>query len=137
MRLISTKICKTSDIGVNNNLFGGRMLSWLDESGGTMAAEEVCSQHVVTLKMEQVLFKKAVHVNDHIRIYGKVIRVGKSSVSLYLEARRFDFGTQMEDPVCSTKMMFVKVDENSKPVEINPKIRENLQKQVLNKISDK
>lgn len=127
MRLISTKICKTSDIGVNNNLFGGRMLAWLDESAGTMAAEEVCWPHVVTLKMDQVLFKKAVHVNDHIRIYGKVIRVGKSSVSLYLEARRFDFGNQSEDLVCSTKMTFVKVNEVGKPLEIKAEIREKFQ----------
>ncbi len=127
MRLISTKICKTSDIGVNNNLFGGRMLSWLDESAGTMAAEEVCSQHVVTLKMDQVLFKKPVHVNDHIRIYGKVIKVGKSSVTLFLDARRFDFSTQQEDGVCSTKMTFVKIDESGKPSDINPKIRSKLE----------
>ena len=67
MRLISTKICKTSDIGVNNYLFGGRMLSWLDESGATMAAEEACSQNVVTLKMDQVLFKKPLSINPEIR----------------------------------------------------------------------
>lgn len=126
MRLISTKICKTSDIGINNNLFGGRMLSWLDESAGTMAAEEVCSQHVVTLKMDQVLFKKPVKVNDHIRIYGSVIKVGKSSVSLYLEARRFNFQTQDEEQVCSTKMTFVNVDQQGKPCEIKKEIRQKL-----------
>ncbi len=82
MRLISTKICKTSDIGINNNLFGGRMLSWMDESGGTMAAEESCSPNMITLKMDEVLFKKPVKVNDHIRIYGKVRNVGTSSISL-------------------------------------------------------
>jgi acyl-CoA thioesterase YciA len=130
MRLISTKICKTSDIGINNNLFGGRMLWWLDESGGTMAAEEVCSQHVVTLKMNQVLFKQPVKVNDHIRIYGKVTRVGKSSVSLYIEARRFDFGTQKEIPVCSTGMTFVKVGENGKPEPISEAIRDKINKAI-------
>ena len=67
MQLISTKICKTSEIGVSNNLFGGRMLSWLDESGGTMAAQEACSQNVVTLKMDQVLFKKPLSINPEIR----------------------------------------------------------------------
>jgi len=130
MRLISTKICKTSDIGINHNLFGGRMLSWLDESAGTMAAEEVCSPNVVTIKMDQVLFKKPVRVNDHIRIYGEVIQVGKSSVRLYLEARRFNFDLQNESQVCSTKMTFVKVDESGKPKEINPVIREKLFKSI-------
>ena len=36
MKLITINICKTSDIGINNNLFGGTMLSWLDEAGAIM-----------------------------------------------------------------------------------------------------
>nr|NQU92586.1 acyl-CoA thioesterase [Bacteroidota bacterium] len=131
MRLISTKICKTKDIGINNNLFGGSMLAWLDESGGTMAAEETYSPNMITLKIDEVLFKKPVKVNDHIRIYGKVLDVGKSSLSLYLEARRFCFDTRLEVPVCSTKMLFVNIDENghSKPIadQIQKKIRQSLQ----------
>jgi acyl-CoA thioesterase YciA len=122
MRLVSTKICKTGDIGVNNNLFGGIMLAWLDEAGGTMAAEEVCSKNVVTLKMDEVLFKKAVHVNDHIKIYGKVISVGKSSISLFLDARRFCFRGSDEETVCSTKLTYVKIDEEGKSSPIKPEI---------------
>ncbi len=126
MRLISTKICKTGDIGVNNNLFGGLMLAWLDEAGGTMAAEEICSKNVVTLKMDQVLFKKAVHVNDHIKIYGKLIKVGKSSISLSLEARRFCFKGSDEEIVCSTQMTYVNVDANGKSAPINDNILKKL-----------
>jgi acyl-CoA thioesterase YciA len=123
MRLISTKICKTSDIGINNNLFGGRMLAWMDEAGGTMAAEVSCSPNMITLKMDEVLFKLPVKVNDHIRIYGRVCKVGNSSIGLYLEARRFCFNTSNEEAVCSTKMLFVNIDEegNSKPINENNK----------------
>ncbi|MCD4724811.1 MAG: hypothetical protein K8R63_08205 [Bacteroidales bacterium] len=35
MELVSSQICKTGDIGIYNNLFGGKLLSWLDEAGGT------------------------------------------------------------------------------------------------------
>ncbi len=130
MRLISTKICKTSDIGINNNLFGGRMLAWLDESAGTLAAEEACSQNMVTLKMDQVLFKKPVKVNDHIRIYGKVVNIGKSSIVLMLEARRFDFSNQLEDSVCSTTMTFVKLNNEGVPEEIKPEIRQKIKSRI-------
>ncbi len=133
MRLISTKICKTSDIGINNNLFGGRMLSWMDESGGTMAAEESCSPNMVTLKMDEVLFKKPVKVNDHIRIYGKVMNVGKSSISLYLEARRFCFDTRKEETVCSTEMLFVNIDKEGNSMPINEKIKKTLVQSIESK----
>src|SRR5512137_1585338 len=103
MELISTKICKTSDIGINNNLFGGTMLSWLDEAGGTMASSVCCTPQMITLKIDEVLFKKPVKVNEHIRIYGRVEKVGHTSIGLYIEARRFDFTRHDEETVCSTK----------------------------------
>ncbi len=116
MQLISTNICKTSDIGVNENLFGGRMLSWLDEAGGIMASCICRTTNVITLKMDEVLFKLPVKVKERIRIYGKVHKVGRTSVSLYLEARRIDVENDQEDIVCSTIMLFVKIDEQGKPV---------------------
>lgn len=123
MELISTKICKTSDIGVNNNLFGGTMLSWLDEAGGTMACEVGCTPNMITLKVDEVLFKKPVKVNEHIRIYGEVARVGKTSVTLVLEARRFNFSSHLEELVCSTRAIFVKIDERGDPTPFDEEIR--------------
>jgi acyl-CoA thioesterase YciA len=123
MQLISTKICKTSDIGINNNLFGGTMLSWLDEAGGAMASLVCCTPQMITLKIDEVLFKKPVKVNEHIRIYGKVVKIGHTSISLYIEARRFDFVNHDEETVCSTKAIFVRIDQNGEPVEISPEIR--------------
>ena len=123
MKLISTKICKTSDIGINNNLFGGAMLAWLDEAGGTAAAEAACSPNMITLKMDEVIFKKPVKVNDHIRIYGKVLKIGNSSISLFIEARRFNFDEMDEEPVCSTQMLFVNIDENGQAIPLKDCIR--------------
>jgi acyl-CoA thioesterase YciA len=124
MELISTKICKTSDIGINNNLFGGTMLSWLDEAGGAMASFVCCTPQVITLKIDQVLFKKPVKVNEHIRIYGQVDKVGRTSIALYLEARRFNFQGHEEETVCSTKVIYVRIDPMGQPVEIDREIRE-------------
>ena len=118
MKLISTKICKTSDIGVNDNLFGGILLSWLDEAGGIMAANVCCDHNVITLKMDVVLFKLPVKVKEQIRIYGKIDRMGTTSVSLYLEARRANLLEETEEVVCSTKMVFVRIDDKGNPVPI-------------------
>ncbi len=121
MELISTKICKTGDIGVNDNLFGGTLLSWLDEAGGIMAAN-VCRDHnVITLKMDEVLFKQPVKVKEQIRIYGKVERIGRTSVQLYLEARRANLQDTSEVVVCSTKMVFVRIDSEGNPKAIDEK----------------
>ena len=116
MELISTKVCKTSDIGINENLFGGVMLSWLDESGFLLATDKANSKNMVTLKVEEVLFKLPVKVNDHIRIYGEVVHVGNSSIRITLEARRRDFhineNSNKETIVCTTSYTFVQIDKN-------------------------
>ncbi len=119
MELISTKICKTGDIGVNNNLFGGIMLAWLDEAGGILASTACCNNNVITLKMDEVLFKHPVKVKELIRIYGQVEKMGSTSVSLYLEARRADLANQSEEVVCSTKMVFVRINAQGRPEPIS------------------
>jgi acyl-CoA thioesterase YciA len=129
MELIATKICKASDIGIYNNLFGGTMLSWLDEAGGTMAASICCTPNMVTLKIDEVVFKKAVKVNEHIRIYGKIDRIGTTSISLYLEARRFDFKLTEEVTTCSTRMVFVRIDAKGNAIPIEKRIREKYRNQ--------
>lgn len=123
MDLVSSQICKTGDIGIYNNLFGGQMLAWLDEAGGTYAASVSCTPYMITLKMDEVVFKKPVKVNDHIRIYGEVSRMGKSSLSLNLEARRFNFAAHSEELVCSTSITFVRIDEYGQAVPIAEDIR--------------
>ncbi len=128
MELISTKICKTSDIGINNNLFGGIMLQWLDESAGVMASSLCCTPNMITLKMDEVVFKRPVKVKDHIRIYGQVDSVGNSSLRLCIEARRFDFDSKKEESVCTTKMLFVKIDSEGKASPIEAAMKKRIMK---------
>jgi acyl-CoA thioesterase YciA len=123
MDLVSSQICKTGDIGIYNNLFGGKMLAWLDEAGGTYSASVCCTPYMITLKMDEVVFKKPVKVNDHIRIYGEVSRMGKSSLAINLEARRFNFAAHSEELVCTTSITFVRIDEYGQAVPIAEDIR--------------
>ena len=39
MELVTTYVCKTSDIGVHSNMFGGNLLSLIDQSSGAYAAQ--------------------------------------------------------------------------------------------------
>ncbi len=102
------------------------MLSWMDEAGATFASYKACSPNMITLKMDEVIFERPVKVNDHIRIYGKVDKIGKSSLSLYLEARRFNFDSRVEELVCSTKILFVNIDEQGRSKPINEAVREKI-----------
>ena len=128
MELITQKICMTRDLGVHGNLFGGNMLSWIDEAGGLMASKICRSNNMVTLKMEEVIFKKPVKMGYIINIYGKITRMGRTSVTLNMEARRYIVTTGRETPVCSTAIVFVKIDKTGKPEAIDPEIRNRFEK---------
>lgn len=128
MELISTKICKTSDIGVNDNLFGGTLLAWMDEAAASYAATTCCTPNMITLKVNEVLFKEPVKVKEHLKLYGKVLGVGKSSIKIGVEARRVAFSNKSEILVCSTNMLFVRIDESGNAIPIDEMVRINIVK---------
>ncbi len=126
MQYIATKICQAGEIGIHGNLFGGTMLSWLDEAGASLACYICSTPDMVTLKMNDVLFKKTVKTGDHIRLFGKVIRVGTSSISLVIEARRFLFDSREQEIVCSTEIIYVRINDQGKPLAIDQQLREQI-----------
>src|SRR5688572_13339462 len=125
MQLISQRLCMAKDLGIHGNLFGGHMLSWLDEAAATMAYEICRSPNMVTLKIEEVLFKRPVKVGFHLKIYGEVIRVGTSSITLRVEARKHNVYSGEELVVCSTNIAFVRIDEQGDAVPISDHVRQS------------
>lgn len=124
MELISQRLCMEKDLGIHGNLFGGIMLSWLDEAAATMAYEVCHSPSMVTLKIEEVIFGKPVKIGFHLKIYGQVARIGKSSITLDIEARKHNVYSGEETVVCSTNFTFVKIDEQGGPIPIAEDIRQ-------------
>lgn len=123
MEFINQRICMGKDLGVHGNLFGGNMLSWIDEAAGTMAASVCQTPNMVTVKIDEVVFRKAVKVGYLIKIYGKVARMGTTSVTLKVEARKHNVITEEEITVCDTEITFVRIDEYGDPVPIPETVR--------------
>ena len=123
MELISQRLCMEKDLGIHGNLFGGIMLSWLDEAAATMAYEVCRSPNMVTLKIDEVLFAKPVKIGFHLKIYGEVIRIGNSSITLRVVAKKHNVYSGEETTVCSTNFTFVKIDEQGGAIPISDSIK--------------
>ena len=123
MELITTKTVLASDMGANDNLFGGIMLCWLDLSGAAYAAQVCDSPRLVTKKFEEVVFEKTVKIGNLIKIYGEVVKFGNTSISLKLEARKHNVETGTQQLVCSTKVIFVKINDDGEPVPISDRVK--------------
>jgi len=124
MELISTHPVKKSDLGFHGNLFGGKLLAWLDASAASLAAQKCDSTNMVTLKINECVFKRPAKEGQLIKIYGKVGHFGKTSVTLYMEARSHNVYTGKQEIILSTDIIFVRIDEHGQPIPISSKIRE-------------
>ena len=86
-QLISTHPIKKSDLGFHGNLFGGNLLRWMDSAGAAYAMEVCDTPRMVTIKVDECLFKKPAKEGQLLKIYGKVFEFGTTSLTLLLECR--------------------------------------------------
>jgi acyl-CoA thioesterase YciA len=123
MELITTRVCMASQIGVHGNLFGGEMMSFLDESAAVYCCQICDTPRMVTKKIEEVIFQRPVKTGNLIKIYGSVEGIGNTSITINLEARKHNVYTGVQDLVCSTKMVFVRIDDEGAPVPISERVK--------------
>ena len=123
MELITTKVCMASQIGVHGNLFGGEMLCILDEAGAVYGCQICDTPRMVTKKIEEVIFQRPVKTGNLIKIYGDVENIGNTSITINLEARKHNVYTGIQDLVCSTRMVFVRIDDEGSPVPISQRVK--------------
>jgi len=123
MELITTHICKTFEIGIHNNMFGGTMMSLIDDAAASYAAQICDTPRIVTIKIDELIFKRPVKVGNLIKIYGRVIEFGRTSVSLYIEVRKHNVYTGDQDVVTQTNIKFVRIDEEGNSIPISERVK--------------
>jgi len=124
MQLISTHPIKKSDLGFHANLFGGKLLAWLDAAGAAMAMEVADTPRMVTVKIDECLFKRPAKEGQLLKIYGKVAEVGNTSLTLYLEARAHNVYSGSQSVILSTNIKFVRIDENNEAIPISERVKQ-------------
>ncbi|MDD3153468.1 MAG: hotdog domain-containing protein [Victivallaceae bacterium] len=103
-KVITRHLVKTFDIGVNGNLYGGRLLDWLDESGALYLKETYPHLRFVTYLMGETVFHKPVRQGEMLTFVVTAAVEGAHSVKMNISAMR------AEETVLSTVTVFVCVD---------------------------
>jgi acyl-CoA thioesterase YciA len=130
MELISTIVCKASDIGVHRNMFGGHMMALIDEAAAVYSAQICDTPRMVTIKIAELIFKQPVKVNNIIKFYGRVEKFGNTSVTMYIEARKHNVYTGVQEVVTQTSITFVRIDDEGNPLRISNRIKDRYWKRV-------
>ena len=101
-----------SDTNVHGTIFGGVILSHIDQAGA-IAARAYASERVVTVCMREVEFHKPVYVGDIVSYYAWVARVGNTSITTKVEVVAEHFrpaGTKVT--VTDAEVVYVSVDDH-------------------------
>jgi acyl-CoA thioesterase YciA len=130
MELVTTYICKKSDIGVHDNMFGGTVLGLIDQTAGAYAAQVCDTPRMVTIKIDELVFKNPVKVGNIIKIYAKVKEFGNTSVTLYMEVRKHNVYTGEQDVVVHTNIKFVRIDEEGHAIPISERVKNRYKERV-------
>ena len=108
------------DTNAQGTIFGGVILSYIDQAGAIEARKLGC-QKVVTVAMDSIEFHEPVFVGDVLSFFAEVIRVGRTSirVRVHVEAERFEPPCQRVE-VTGAEIVYVAVDEHRKPISVKP-----------------
>ena len=123
MQLITTHPIKKSDLGFHANLFGGKLLAWLDAAAAAFAMEICDSPRMVTVMIDKCEFKKPAKEGQLLKIYGDVKEIGNTSITLYLEARAHNVYSGQQTVILSTNFKFVRIDEAGDPIPISERVK--------------
>jgi acyl-CoA thioesterase YciA len=73
-----------ADTNPNGDVFGGWIMSQMDIAGGILAKETARSR-IVTVAVDSFKFLRPVKVGDVVCCYGRVLRIGTTSIAIALE----------------------------------------------------
>ncbi len=103
-----------ADTNANGDIFGGWLLSQMDVGGGVFASK-VAKSRTVTVAIEAMNFRKAVYVGDLVSVYANLVRVGRTSLTVHLEA--WVLRRKEEQPILVTDghFTYVAIDDEGRP----------------------
>jgi acyl-CoA thioesterase YciA len=130
MKQITQHPIKKSDLGFHGNLFGGKLLAWMDAAGAGFAAEVCDTPRMVTKLIDKCIFNKPAREGQLLKIYGAVEMVGNTSLTVRLEARSHNVYNGKQNLILSTNMVFVRIDEQGEAIPISDRVREKYDKNI-------
>ena len=117
------RIVMYEDLNAAGSIFGGKLVSWIDEGTAIYASCQMNARRVVTKKISELLFNQPARLGDMLEIWCKIAHAGNTSLTIDVVVSRRTFA---DDParspddkssgeICRCELVFVAVDEKGRP----------------------
>ena len=107
-------IAMPADTNANGDIFGGWVLSRMDQAGG-IAAVDRAKGRAVTVAIQAMTFHRPVRVGDVLEVYTEITKVGRTSMTIEVEAIAVRFKTRYREKVTDGTFTFVAIDDDGRP----------------------
>ena len=107
-----------ADTNQNGDIFGGWLLGQMDLAGGIFASKAAKSR-TVTVAIDAMNFRKPVYVGDVVSVHANVVRIGRTSISVHLEAWVLRRRESQSILVTDGNFTYVAIDDQGNPRAIN------------------
>ena len=123
-------VAMPKDTNANGDIFGGWLMSQMDIAGGITAFDRARGR-VATVAVDAMTFHRPVYVGDVLCVYAEISRIGRTSITVQLEAwasraRRAGAEEAMSradrrEKVTEGLFTFVAIDDQGRPRPVPPK----------------
>lgn len=108
-----------ADANPSGDIFGGWVLAQMDVAGG-IAAAQIAKGRVATVAVTAMAFHLPVFVGDVLCVYASEPRIGRTSITLNLEAWALRRQSGQRVKVTQGEFVFVALDEGGRPRPVKP-----------------
>jgi acyl-CoA hydrolase len=112
MNFYTRKLIKPPDTNAHGTLFGGTVLSWIDEESAIFVTCQLDEGNIVTKYMSEIDFVSSAKLGDIVEIGMETKNFGRTSITVRCEVRN---KFTKETIIKIDEIVFVHVDENGKP----------------------
>ena len=103
-----------ADANAAGDIFGGWVMAQMDLASGIKSAER-SRMRVVTAAVNEMAFAKPVKVGDTLTVYTQITRVGRTSMTLRVEAWAKRYLSETMDLVTHADFVMVALGSDGKP----------------------
>jgi acyl-CoA hydrolase len=117
---LSMTVLMTPDTAnFSGKVHGGTVLKLLDQAAYACASRYAAA-YVVTLSVDQVMFRQPIHVGELVTFLAAVNHTGTSSMEIGIKVIAENIRTQAQRHVNSCFFTMVAVDDGGKPIAVPP-----------------
>ena len=115
MELVLKVIPMPADVNANGDIFGGWVMAQCDLAGSVIPARYTHGR-MATVAVNEFIFKQPVRLGDILSFYSKLVKIGRTSITVTVEVFAERFRSQGEYlKVTQATFTYVAIDDNGRP----------------------